>query len=81
MRGKTVPPLHSIDVHVLCGCIKDFLRNLREPLIPTSQWPDFSNATQNPSDSSVMRGIYEAIEKMPPANRDTLAFLMQHFLR
>lgn len=81
LRGKTVPTLHTVDVHVLCGCIKDFLRNLREPLIPTGQWCDFSNASQNACESDAMREIYRAIGRLPLANRDTLAFLMQHFLR
>lgn len=33
LRGKSVPALEDIDVHVICGCIKDFLLNLREPLV------------------------------------------------
>ena len=81
IRGKTIPCLANIDVHVLCGCIKDFLRNLREPLIPTALWREFSNAAQNISDSESMRELYVAINNLTSANRDTLAFLMQHFLR
>lgn len=57
------------------------MRNLREPLIPTSSWKDFSNAAQNVSDSEDMKDLYRAVTSLPLANRDTLAFLMQHFLR
>ena len=33
LQGKT-PPLGKVqDVHVLCGFLKDFLRNLKEPLL------------------------------------------------
>lgn len=81
LRGKGIPHLGNIDVHVLCGCIKDFLRSLREPLIPTSLWKDFSNAVQNVSQEKSVREIYNAIDKLPIQNRDTLAFLIQHFQR
>lgn len=64
---------------MLCGCVKDFLRSLREPLIPLAQWKDFSNAVQDTKDSQKL--LLQAIEQLPLANRDTLAFLMLHFLR
>lgn len=81
LNGKTVPALQHSDVHVLCGCLKDFLRGLREPLVPMALWRDFSNAAQSTCDATAMRETYRAIERMPAANRDTMAFLMQHFLR
>ncbi|KAJ6637257.1 Rac GTPase-activating protein 1 [Pseudolycoriella hygida] len=81
IRGKTLPYLGEIDIHVLCGCVKDFLRHLREPLIPTVLWKDFCNATQNTSFQQSVREMYAAIDKLPQANRDTLAFILLHFLR
>lgn len=81
LRGKSVPNLVNIDIHVLCGCIKDFLRSLREPLIPTNLWKDFSNAVQNPFEEDMRKDLYKAIDKLPQANRDTLAFLILHFQR
>ncbi|KAI8120012.1 hypothetical protein FF38_04238 [Lucilia cuprina] len=81
LRGKTPPQLSNIDIHVLCGCIKDFLRSLREPLIPTSLWKDFCNAVQNPSEKDIQKDLYKAVEAMPQTNRDTLAFLILHFQR
>lgn len=81
MRGKSVPALGNIDVHVLCGCIKDFLRGLHEPLIPTALWKDFSNAIQNVDSVESLKELDQAIQKLPRANRDTLAFLILHFLR
>jgi Rac GTPase-activating protein 1 len=74
--------LSQVDVHVLCGCLKDFLRSLREPLIPTVLWQDFSNAAQAcDSPERMNRALYDAIRKLPQPNRDTLAFLIQHFQR
>ena len=81
LRGKNVPNLNSIDVHVLCGCVKDFLRSLREPLIPLDLWRDFTNATQNLCEEKKNADLLDAIEKLPETNRDTLAFLMLHFQR
>lgn len=81
LRGKTVPPLSTIDIHVICGCLKDFLRSLQEPIIPTHLWKDFTNAVQNVNDCEAVRDLYSAINRLPPANRDTLAFLIQHLQR
>lgn len=81
LRGRTIPPLANYDIHVICGCIKDFLRSLREPIIPTSLWKDFSNAVQNVDDKQAVQDLRAAIERLPQANRDTLAFLIQHLQR
>ncbi|XP_053694891.1 rac GTPase-activating protein 1 [Sabethes cyaneus] len=81
LRGKTVPNLSSIDIHVLCGCIKDFLRSLREPLIPQALWLDFSNAVQTISSKQKQKELFDLIARMPQPNRDTLAYLIQHFQR
>lgn len=34
LRGKTVPMLSKVDdIHAITGLLKDFLRNLKEPLL------------------------------------------------
>lgn len=34
LRGKTIPLLSRVeDIHAICGLLKDFLRNLKEPLL------------------------------------------------
>lgn len=81
LRGKALPNLSSVDVHVLCGCIKDFLRGLREPLIPTNLWTTFSNAVQMIEDAAIERELFAAVDQLPQANRDTLAFLILHLQR
>lgn len=77
--------LSDIDIHVICGCIKIFLRGLHEPLIPTRRWATFSNAVLN-FDGDSMGGNIQAhlqyeIARLPKANRDTLAFLVLHLQR
>ncbi|KAH8400686.1 hypothetical protein KR009_000324 [Drosophila setifemur] len=81
LRGKTTPHLGNIDIYVLCCCVKDFLRSLTEPLIPTSQWKDFANAVQNPDTKVAQESLYKSVKQLPQANRDTLAFLILHFQR
>ncbi|XP_062548165.1 rac GTPase-activating protein 1 isoform X3 [Armigeres subalbatus] len=81
LSGKTVPNLTAVDINVLCGCVKDFLRSLREPLIPTALWNTFSNAVQATSINQVQKELYDAIDRLPQPNRDTLAYLVQHFQR
>lgn len=85
MKNHGIPSLSDTDVHVLCGCVKDFLRSLHDRLIPLTLWSTFSNAAQTiPSDDddgTVNKAVYRAIERLPQPNRDTLAFLIMHFQR
>lgn len=85
LRNNGIPHLTEVDVHVLCGCVKDFLRSLRERLIPLNLWTAFSNAAQSiPSDDeegTVNKDVYRAVERLPQPNRDTLAYLIMHFQR
>ena len=45
LRGRGTPNLTNInDINTVCGCLKDFLRGLKEPLVTYSLWHDFTNA-------------------------------------
>ena len=45
LRGKGTPNLTNVDdIYVVCGCLKDFLRNLKEPIITHDLWENFYNA-------------------------------------
>ncbi|KAF9800319.1 hypothetical protein SFRURICE_002888, partial [Spodoptera frugiperda] len=66
------------DVHVLCGCIKDFLRSLREPLVTSALWADFMAAATLAEPSDATAAIVQAVSQLPQPNRDTLAFLVLH---
>lgn len=81
LRGKLTPPLSNTDIHVICGCVKDFLRGLKEPLIPTGLWKNFTNAVQTIDYKAIEIEIRAAIDLLPQANRDTLAFLILHLQR
>jgi len=69
------------DIHVICGCLKDFLRNLKEPLIPTSLWASFVNAAQTSDEYQRFQAVRGAVKQLPPVNRDSIAFLILHLQR
>nr|CAD7264792.1 unnamed protein product [Timema shepardi] len=81
LRGKGVPNLSSLDIHTICGTIKDFLRFLREPLVTYLLWPDFVRASEMASQEDGRAAIYQAIAELPQPNRDTLAFVILHLQR
>lgn len=84
LKNNGIPNLEDVDIHVLCGCVKDFLRSLREKLIPMYLWTEFSNAAQSvPSDDDEVntKAIIRAVEMLPQPNRDTLAYCIMHFQR
>ncbi|KAJ7405272.1 rac GTPase-activating protein 1-like protein [Willisornis vidua] len=80
--GDVLPALSSVtDIHVVCGVLKDFLRGLKEPLVTFSLHPAFLRAADILDDAACDTALRHVVSKLPPANRDTLAFLMLHLLR
>ncbi|KAK3591137.1 hypothetical protein CHS0354_040201 [Potamilus streckersoni] len=78
-KGKGLPNLSNIDdIHVITGCLKDFLRTLKEPLVTYNLWKDFVQAAENPNKKVREEGLYQAISRLPQANRDTMAFIVRH---
>ncbi|XP_063536188.1 rac GTPase-activating protein 1-like [Cydia strobilella] len=78
LRGCGSPQLSNEDIHVLCGCIKDFLRSLREPLVSNALWADFMEAARLGEPTDAAAAVVQAVTQLPPPNRDTLAFLVLH---
>ncbi|XP_026734628.1 rac GTPase-activating protein 1-like [Trichoplusia ni] len=78
LRGCGSPSLAGEDVHVVCGCLKDFLRGLREPLVTSALWRDFMDAARLPDAADASAAVLQAVSQLPQPNRDTLAFLVLH---
>ncbi|XP_004925178.1 rac GTPase-activating protein 1 isoform X1 [Bombyx mori] len=78
LRGHGSPWLAGEDVHAVCGCVKDFLRGLREPLVSAALWADFMQAAALPDRADAAAALLHAVTQLPPPNRDTLAFLVLH---
>ncbi|KAM4740267.1 rac GTPase-activating protein 1-like [Anableps anableps] len=82
IRGKTLPPLNKVeDINVITGVLKDFLRNLPEPLLTFRLNKVFMEAAEIQDDGNSLALLYQAISDLPPPNRDTLACLMIHLLK
>ncbi|XP_043820922.1 rac GTPase-activating protein 1 isoform X2 [Dromiciops gliroides] len=82
LRAKTVPLLSKVDdIHAICGLLKDFLRNLKEPLLTFRLNKTFMEAAEIADEDNSIAAMYQAIGELPQANRDTLAFLMIHLQR
>lgn len=78
MKRQGIPNLGDVDINVLCGTVKDFLRSLNEPLIPHALWHEFVRAAEIKDEKERNTRLYEAIADLPQPNRDTLAFMVVH---
>ncbi|XP_017037592.1 GTPase-activating protein RacGAP84C [Drosophila kikkawai] len=81
IRGKSTPHLGNKDIHTLCCCVKEFLRQLIHPLIPIYHRRDFEEATHLEDPLAVEEAVYLAVQDLQQAHRDTLAYLMLHWQR
>ncbi|XP_071750559.1 rac GTPase-activating protein 1-like [Centroberyx gerrardi] len=79
LRGKTLPPLSKVeDINVITGVLKDFLRNLPEPLLTFHLNKAFMQAAEIQDDGNSLAMLYQTVSELPHPNRDTLACLMIH---
>lgn len=69
------------DIHAVCGVLKDFLRNLSEPLLTFSLHSQFLDAADILNENDSKSEVSQAVQELPSANRDTLAFLILHLHR
>ncbi|KAF7246993.1 Rac GTPase-activating protein 1 [Varanus komodoensis] len=82
LRGKTVPLLSKVeDIHAVCSLLKDFFRNLKEPLLTFRLNKTFMEAAEIVDEDNSVAAMYQTLTELPQANRDTLAFLMIHLQR
>uniref|UniRef100_A0AAY4BXS3 Rac GTPase-activating protein 1 n=1 Tax=Denticeps clupeoides TaxID=299321 RepID=A0AAY4BXS3_9TELE len=82
LRTKTALPLARVDdVHAITGLLKDFLRNLPEPLLTFRLNRAFMQAAEIGDHDNSIAATFQTISQLPVPNRDTLAFLMLHLQR
>ncbi|XP_053705118.1 rac GTPase-activating protein 1 isoform X2 [Synchiropus splendidus] len=82
LRSKTVPVLSKVDdIHAITGLLKDFLRNLKEPLLTFRLNPAFMEAAEVTDDDNSKAQMYQTVADLPQPNRDTLAFMVLHLQR
>ncbi|KAM5154669.1 LOW QUALITY PROTEIN: rac GTPase-activating protein 1-like [Callospermophilus lateralis] len=82
LRVKTVPLLSKVDdSHAICSLLKDFLRNVKEPLLTFRLNKAFMEAAEITDEDNGIAATYQAVGELPQASRDTIAFLMIHLQR
>uniref|UniRef100_A0A1I7YT96 Phorbol-ester/DAG-type domain-containing protein n=1 Tax=Steinernema glaseri TaxID=37863 RepID=A0A1I7YT96_9BILA len=74
-NSRCVPVMDEFGGIVLSDCLKKFLSELRDPLIPLTSYAEFLQSAQN------QERLVQLIEELPVPNRETLAFLCQHWIR
>ena len=77
-RRNNPPRLARYEIHAVTSCLKKFLRQLKEPVIPLSLWQVFVDAAKDPDTTDAETAMYQAISELPQPNRDTLAYLIVH---
>lgn len=69
-----------VDINDIATILKDFLRNLDEPLITFSSHDDFMRAMQTKDRSTWERNLCDALKTLPVVNFHTLESLMNLFV-
>ncbi|KAH8862729.1 Rac GTPase-activating protein 1 [Schistosoma japonicum] len=81
LRSRNTPSLALIeDIHVVCGCLKLFLRSLEEPLVTYLQRPNLVGASEQYSTNPAKARdcVLNVLKNLPTPNRHTLSFIMLH---
>ncbi|PRD25247.1 UNVERIFIED_CONTAM: Rac GTPase-activating protein 1 [Trichonephila clavipes] len=81
LKGRSVISLNKVDIHAVCGTIKEFLRSLKEPLVTRAAWQTFVDAAEQKDETMSLNLLYEAVCELPQPNKETLAFLILHLQR
>ena len=68
----------DFDIHVLCGALKTFFRELEEPLIPFELHEEFLSSIVIADKSKRFESIARLVQCMPVPHRDTLRHLCRH---
>ncbi|GFX16728.1 rac GTPase-activating protein 1 [Trichonephila clavipes] len=78
LKGILLDNLDKLDVHVICGAMKEFLRSLKDSLITRSAWKIFVKAANQSDENISLKLLYDAVCRLPQSNKATLAFLLLH---
>ncbi len=69
------------EINSIASLVKQFLRELPEPLLTEAHSGDFVRALGRPTDSERVQAISAAFKRIPPANFETVRALCHHICR
>ncbi|KAM6331823.1 LOW QUALITY PROTEIN: unconventional myosin-IXb [Alca torda] len=70
--------LENYPIHTITGILKQWLRELPDPLMTSAQYNDFLRAVELPEKQEQLCAIYSVLEQLPQANHNTLERLIFH---
>ncbi|GLD50149.1 unconventional myosin-IXb isoform X1, partial [Lates japonicus] len=83
-RLETDPHLVCLEdypIHTVTGLVKQWLRELPDPLMTFTHYNDFLHAVELPEKQEQLHAIYKTLEELPTANFNTLERLVFHLVR
>ncbi|NXD64110.1 MYO9B protein, partial [Eolophus roseicapillus] len=73
--------LENYPIHTITGVLKQWLRELPDPLMTSAQYNDFLRAVELPEKQEQLSAIYSVLEQLPQANHNTLERLIFHLVK
>ncbi|XP_053320238.1 unconventional myosin-IXb isoform X2 [Spea bombifrons] len=73
--------LDSYPIHAITGILKQWLRELPEPLMTFAQYGEFLRAVELPGKQEQLCAIYKVLGQLPRANYNTLERLVFHLVK
>ncbi|KYO41882.1 hypothetical protein Y1Q_0013874 [Alligator mississippiensis] len=73
--------LENFPIHTITGILKQWLRELPDPLMTFAQYSDFLRAVELPEKQEQLCAIYSVLDQLPQANHNTLERLVFHLVK
>nr|XP_048687275.1 unconventional myosin-IXb isoform X6 [Caretta caretta] len=73
--------LENYPIHTITGILKQWLRELPDPLMTFAQYSDFLRAVELPEKQEQLVAIYSVLEQLPQSNHTTLERLIFHLVK
>uniref|UniRef100_A0A1A8HV99 Myosin IXB n=1 Tax=Nothobranchius kuhntae TaxID=321403 RepID=A0A1A8HV99_NOTKU len=73
--------LEDYPIHTVTGLVKQWLRELPDPLMTFAHYNDFLHAVELPEKQEQLHAIYKVVEELPTANFNVLERLIFHLVR
>uniref|UniRef100_A0A3Q2U3P4 Myosin IXB n=1 Tax=Fundulus heteroclitus TaxID=8078 RepID=A0A3Q2U3P4_FUNHE len=73
--------LEEYPIHTVTGLVKQWLRELPDPLMTFAHYNDFLHAVELPEKQEQLQAIYKVLEELPTASFNTLERLIFHLVR